>query len=342
MGTGQRSHPVTSGTDSTGAEPAPRGAAALVGAGILISRIFGFVRERFFAHYFGSSDFADAWRAGLRLPNVVQNLLGEGTLSASLIPVYADLLAQGKDEEAGRFAGAMLGLLATVAAAVALVGIALAPALVGLFFARWDPAKQELTVAVEEARKQGRRVAAHAAGGEGARNAVLAGAASIEHGDELEDDILRLMAERGTVWVPTPLILDYIIDGDEGWSPATVQQARRTREAFSGTLRRALVAGVKIAFGTEAGGYFQGTNWRQFDLFRRDGMPADLIIASATSVAAELLGLEGEIGVLAARARADVIAVAGDPREDVSALGRVVFVMKDGVVVMAPAIGGPR
>ncbi|MSR21253.1 MAG: murein biosynthesis integral membrane protein MurJ [Gemmatimonadetes bacterium] len=148
MGTGQRSHPVTSGTESAGAEPAPRGAAARVGAGILVSRIFGFVRERFFAHYFGSSDFADAWRAGLRVPNVVQNLLGEGTLSASLIPVYADLLEQGKDEEAGRFAGAMLGLLATVAAAVALVGMALAPALVGLFFSRWDPAKQELTVAV--------------------------------------------------------------------------------------------------------------------------------------------------------------------------------------------------
>lgn len=200
---------------------------------------------------------------------------------------------------------------------------------------------EELEAAVEEARKQGRRVAAHAAGGEGARNAVMAGAASIEHGDELEDDTLRLMAERGTVWVPTPLILDYIIEGDEGWSPATVEQARRTRDAFSGTFRRALAAGVKIAFGTEAGGYFQGTNWRQLEIFRREGMPADLVIGSATSVAAQLLGLDGEIGVLAAGARADVVAVDGDPREDVVAFGRVVFVMKNGVVVKAPAVGGP-
>ena len=138
---------MTSGSEPTAAAPAPRGgAAARVGAGIFLSRIFGFVRERFFAHYFGSSDFADAWRAGLRLPNVVQNLLGEGTLSASLIPVYAELIEKGKSEEAGKFAGATLGLLTVVAAGVSLLGIALAPVLVGLFFARWDPAKQALTV----------------------------------------------------------------------------------------------------------------------------------------------------------------------------------------------------
>ncbi len=119
-----------------------------VGAGIFLSRVLGFVRERFFAHYFGSSDFADAWRAALRLPNVIQNLLGEGTLSASLVPAYSELIEKGKTEEAGRFAGAALGLLAAVAAGVSLLGVALAPALVAVFFARWDPAKQELTVAL--------------------------------------------------------------------------------------------------------------------------------------------------------------------------------------------------
>lgn len=201
---------------------------------------------------------------------------------------------------------------------------------------------EELEAAVDEARKQGRRVAAHAGGGEGARNAVMAGAASIEHGDELEDGTLRLMAERGTVWVPTPLIMDYIIEDDEGWSPAAVEQARSTRDAFSRTLRRALGVGVKIAFGTEAGGYFQGTSWRQLEVFRREGMPADLVVRSATSVAAELLGLESEIGTLAPGKRADLVAVAGDPLEDVGAFGRVAFVMKDGVVVKAPAVGGPR
>ncbi len=138
---------MTSGSEPAAPAPLPRsGAAGRVGAGIFLSRIFGFIRERFFAHYFGSSDFADAWRAGLRLPNVVQNLLGEGTLSASMIPVYAELIEKGKTEEAGRFAGATLGLLTVVAAGVSLLGIALAPALVGLFFARWDPEKQQLTV----------------------------------------------------------------------------------------------------------------------------------------------------------------------------------------------------
>ncbi|MBM4184898.1 MAG: murein biosynthesis integral membrane protein MurJ [Gemmatimonadetes bacterium] len=142
-----RSHPVTNGTEASAAEPAALGSgAARVGAGIFLSRVFGFVRERFFAYYFGSSDFADAWRAALRLPNVVQNLLGEGTLSASLIPVYSELIEKGELEKAGRFAGAALGLLAAVAAGVALAGTALAPVLVAIFFASWDPAKQALTV----------------------------------------------------------------------------------------------------------------------------------------------------------------------------------------------------
>jgi putative peptidoglycan lipid II flippase len=122
--------------------------AAWVGAGIFISRVFGFIRDRVVAHYFGSSDFADAWRAGLRLPNVVQNLLGEGTLSASMIPVYAEMLEEGREEEAARFAGAALGILAATAGAIALLGWLIAPWLVALFFFEWSPEKQALTVTV--------------------------------------------------------------------------------------------------------------------------------------------------------------------------------------------------
>ena len=122
-----------------------RGAARVAG-GILVSRILGLVRDRVFAYFFGSSDFADAWRAALRTPNVVQNLLGEGTLSASLIPVYAEMIDQGREEEAGRFAGAALGILTAVAAVVVLVGWAAAPFLVQLFFPTWDGEKQALTV----------------------------------------------------------------------------------------------------------------------------------------------------------------------------------------------------
>lgn len=120
--------------------------AALVSAGILLSRLTGLVRESVLAYFFGASLFADAWRAALRLPNVLQNLLGEGTLSASFIPVYAEFLEEGREEEAGRFAGAALGILVLVAGTLALLGVLLAPVLVGVFFYGFDPRRQALTV----------------------------------------------------------------------------------------------------------------------------------------------------------------------------------------------------
>ncbi len=136
---------------TTRPEVAPAGAsrdthaAGRVFAGIFLSRIFGFIRDRVVAYYFGVSLYSDAWRAALRLPNVLQNLLGEGTLSASLIPIYSTFLEEGREEEAGRFAGAALGILTAVAAGTALVGVLLAPGLVKLFFWSWDPEKRALT-----------------------------------------------------------------------------------------------------------------------------------------------------------------------------------------------------
>ena len=117
-----------------------------MGAGILLSRLMGLVRDRIFAYYFGTSPVADAWRAALRTPNVLQNLLGEGTLSASFIPVYAEFLEEGRHETAGRFAGAALGILSVVAGSLALLGVLVAPWLVELFFFGWDDGKQALTV----------------------------------------------------------------------------------------------------------------------------------------------------------------------------------------------------
>ncbi len=122
-----------------------QGGASRVGAGILLSRLLGFLRDRIFAFYFGSSDYADAWGAALRLPNVLRNLLGEGTLSASMIPIYARYVEDGEEEAARRFAGAVLGLLAAVAGVMTLVGVALAPWMVAVFFPRWTPEKQALT-----------------------------------------------------------------------------------------------------------------------------------------------------------------------------------------------------
>ncbi len=121
-------------------------AAFWVGAGIFLSRVSGFLRDAVLAYYFGISREADVWGAAIRTPNIVQNLMGEGTLSASFIPVYAGLLEEGREEEAGQFAGAALGLLLVVASAIALVGILLAPLYIGIIFHSWDPAKQALTV----------------------------------------------------------------------------------------------------------------------------------------------------------------------------------------------------
>lgn len=145
-----RAEPGPAPTPEPGAGPTDGGrnarAAAKVGAGIFLSRVAGFVRQRLLAHYFGATLFADAWGAATRLPNVIQNLLGEGTLSASLIPVYAEFLEEGREEEAGRFAGAALGILSAVAAAMSIVGILVAPLLVRTLFWEWDPEKQALTI----------------------------------------------------------------------------------------------------------------------------------------------------------------------------------------------------
>jgi putative peptidoglycan lipid II flippase len=112
--------------------PRSRGGAASVFAGIILSRLLGLVREKAFAHYLGVGVFQDAMTAAFRVPNILQNLLGEGVLSASFIPVYTGLLEEGKQEEAGKFAGAIFGLLAAAAAAFSLLGILLAKPIVFL------------------------------------------------------------------------------------------------------------------------------------------------------------------------------------------------------------------
>lgn len=123
-------------------------AAFWVGAGIFLSRVSGVLRESVFAYFFGATAIADVWRAAYRTPNVLQNLLGEGTLSASFIPVYASFLEEGREEEAGSFAGAVLGILTTVAFGLALLGMALAPWVIPLLFPRWEPWMQELGIRI--------------------------------------------------------------------------------------------------------------------------------------------------------------------------------------------------
>ena len=120
-------------------------AASLVGAGILVSRLVGFVRNFVFARYFGDSAAADAYNAALKIPNIVRNLLGEGTISASFIPVYSALLGRADEQSSRRLAGAVLGILLAATSVLTIVGMLAAPLLTALLVGEWDVAKQELT-----------------------------------------------------------------------------------------------------------------------------------------------------------------------------------------------------
>ncbi|HSP34109.1 MAG TPA: lipid II flippase MurJ, partial [Thermoanaerobaculia bacterium] len=131
------------------AKPRPRaGFAILVAAGILLSRIAGLVRERAFAHYLGNSPAAGAFKAALKIPNFLQNLFGEGVLSASFIPVYARLIAEEDDELAGRVAGVILSLLATVVSAIVLVCVMVTPWIINLIAPGFEGDVRLLTIRI--------------------------------------------------------------------------------------------------------------------------------------------------------------------------------------------------
>ena len=192
--------------------------------------------------------------------------------------------------------------------------------------------EEQIRAVVTEARRWRKDVAAHAYGGEGARAAVLGGARSIEHGMLLDESILNLMVKHGTYWCPT-LSNFTPTQALVGYPESFIQaiMARHT-EAFEMALR----LGVRIAFGTDAGRVRHGTNAGEFALMVERGMDRMRAIQAATSVAAELLRMEDEIGAVKTGLQADLVAVAGDPLEDVSLLQGVPFVMKGGQVFKSP------
>jgi putative peptidoglycan lipid II flippase len=140
-------HPITRSDSVTRSESVGR-YAFLVASGIFLSRITGLVRERFIGHYLGTSFAADAFRAALRIPNFLQNLFGEGVLSASFIPVYARLVAQGDEKESGRVAGAIFSLLAMLVSVLVLVGVLATPLLIGLIAPGFKGATRSLTIQI--------------------------------------------------------------------------------------------------------------------------------------------------------------------------------------------------
>lgn len=199
--------------------------------------------------------------------------------------------------------------------------------------------QEELDAIVSTAADYGLRVAAHAHGAEGMKRAVLAGVASIEHGTYMTDEIMRLMKERGTCYVPTILAGQWVAEKAEidGFFPELVRpKAAAIGPLIKDTFRRAYEAGVPIVFGTDTGVSAHGDNAREFGLMVEAGMPPMEAIQSATSVAARFLGIEDTHGTLAAGKQADVVAVPGNPLEDIHVMERVAFVMKAGRVYKHP------
>jgi imidazolonepropionase-like amidohydrolase len=193
----------------------------------------------------------------------------------------------------------------------------------------------ELRAAVEEAALFGARVTAHAHGAEGLKNAVRAGVQSIEHGSLVDDEGLALMQARGTWLVADIYNGDYIArEGRrQGWPEEYLRKNDETTEAQRQGFRKAVRAGVRVAYGTDAGVYPHGENARQLAYMVRYGLTPMQALRAATLDAARVIGWEQRVGSLAAGTLADVIAVRGDALADVGLLERVTFVMKGGQVV---------
>jgi imidazolonepropionase-like amidohydrolase len=198
--------------------------------------------------------------------------------------------------------------------------------------------EEEIRAAVEEAAHYGAHVAAHAHGAEGIARAVRAGVRSIEHGSLMDDEAIELMAEHGTFLVADIFNGDWIaeVGRREGWPESSLRKNGETTQAQRDGFEKAVKRGVRIAFGTDAGVYPHGLNGRQFAYMVRHGMTPMEAIQSATTVSADLLGWVDDVGAIRAGAFADLIAVPGDPTQDVTLLEDVSFVMKGGVVLKSP------
>ena len=194
--------------------------------------------------------------------------------------------------------------------------------------------EEEMKAAVEEAAMSGHKVAAHAHGTDAIKMAVRAGAASIEHGSLIDDEGIRLMKERGTWLVADIYNDDYIVTEYTrlGYPQKIIDKEKLVGRLQRENFRKAARAGVKIAYGTDAGVYPHGWNGKQFAKMVEWGLTSMQAIQSATVSAADLIGLKGKVGQLTPGAFADLIAVGGDPIADVTVLEKVAFVMKGGAI----------
>jgi len=192
----------------------------------------------------------------------------------------------------------------------------------------------ELNALVDEAHALRRKTAAHAHGAEGAKRAIRAGIDSIEHGTFLDDEALDMMKARGTVFIPTLMATQGGREklGKGMYPPPIEAKMRAAIEAINQTMKRAIGKGVRIGMGTDAGVYPHGRNTEEFHMLVNLGMSPLDALRAGTSVDAELLGQQNKIGTLEAGKLADVIAMPGNPLENIRQCEKVFFVMKEGVI----------
>ncbi len=195
--------------------------------------------------------------------------------------------------------------------------------------------EEELKAIVETAKDYGMPVAAHCHGATAMKRAIIAGVTSIEHGTFMDDEAIALFKKYGTWYVPTIIAGKSVADSAKNpafFPPVIRAKALAVGPIIQGTFGKAYKAGVKIAFGTDAGVYAHGKNWMEFVYMTEAGMPALEAIKCATVNGAELNGIADKAGTIEPGKWADIVAVEGDPTQDIHAMGQMRFVMKEGVV----------
>ena len=192
---------------------------------------------------------------------------------------------------------------------------------------------EEMSALVDEAHRLRKRVAVHCHGERAAKDAIQAGVDSIEHGSFLKADTLELMKTKGTYLIPTLFTLEWINSGRVQLPPEIEAKAKLAKAAHSSCFSQAVEMGIKIGYGTDVGVCPHGMNAKDFAIMIQYGMNPMIALKSATSVNAELLGVADKVGTLEEGKLADLVAMPGDPTQDITATERVNFVMKDGSIV---------
>ena len=195
--------------------------------------------------------------------------------------------------------------------------------------------EEEVDAVVKAAKDYGMWVAVHAHGSEGMKRAVIAGVDSVEHGTFMTEEVMDLMIERGTYYVPTISAGEFVAEKSkiDNYFPEIVRpKAASVGPQIGGTFGKAYKKGVKIAFGTDVGVQPHGTNWKEFVYMNQYGMPAIETIVAATIETAKLLGESDTLGSISVGKIADIIAISGNPLEDMNDMQNVDFVMKNGKV----------